>query len=135
VTQTNHQPEQPVEPEVLLEADLNRYKATLENIRNILLYGANLRTLTTDVLDTFDHDLREVIKGIERLRNTSHIGDFLVSVEAVQELIRNAINEIYVAVNVMENETINSQDSWRSFFACLANCQRYLSEALKQFLI
>ena len=135
MTQTNHQPEQPVEPEVLLEAELNRYKATLENIRNILLYGANLREMTKVALETFEHDLREVIMGIERLRNTSHIGDSLVSVDAVQALIRNAIDEIYIAVIVMENETRNSEDSWRSFFACLANCQRYLSEALKQFLI
>jgi hypothetical protein len=135
VTQTNRQPEQPVEPELLLEADLGRFKAALENIRNLLLYGANLRTLTMDDLDRFDKDLREVIMGDERLRHTPHIGNFLISVDAVQVIIRNAILELNVAVNVMENETIFSQDSGRSFFICLANCQRYLSEALQQFLI
>jgi hypothetical protein len=116
--------QQPLDSEDSPAGDLGRYKAALENIRNLLLYGANLRKMTNDDLDTFDNDLREVIKGIEKLRHAPQISNFLKSVDAVQEKIRSAINELNVALNVIESETIDPQDSWRSYFTCLSNCQR-----------
>lgn len=130
-------PKQPNDPEDSdsLEATLGKYKAVLESIRNLLLYGENLRTVRKDDLDTFDNDLREIIKGVGKLRHAPRLGNFLLSVDAVQEKIRIAINELDVAVKVIESETVDLQNSWRSFFTCLLNCQRYLSEALEPFLI
>ena len=118
-----------------LEVALLSYKDTLIHMRDLLLFDMDLRTITPTDIGAFESDLRRIIKEIEELRSKADIFRFLGSVDVVQEEIRSAINELLIASHMCKSETIDTEDTWRSFYTCLSNCRKHLSEALQQFLI
>lgn len=81
---------------------LRRYKNSLESMRNLFLFQMNLRTITQLNIDSFEKELRDIVKGVEMLRDTPHIDELLVSVDAVQTHIWAAIKNLYLASDLLE---------------------------------
>jgi hypothetical protein len=131
--QSNFSPQQPNDPENSSMAILVKYKTVIESLQKLLLYGENLRNINKDAINAFERDLREVIQGVEELRQTTDISQHLTSVDAVQENVRSAINELYIALDVIERQDTEIESTRRSFYTCLINCRRYLTQALKLF--
>lgn len=95
--------EQPDGPRNSPEAQvLRRYKNSLESMRNLFLFQMNLRTITQLNIDSFEKELRDIVKGVEMLRDTPHIDELLVSVDAVQTHIWAAIKNLYLASDLLE---------------------------------
>jgi len=122
------------DPENSPEAQtLQRYKDMLENIRYLLLYEVDLRTIKKSDIDMCERDLREIIKGIEKLRRVPHIDSLLKSVDGIQGKIFDAINSLYLASDVIEHRyTARGREL---LYQKLRECPLFLLEAIEQFLI
>jgi hypothetical protein len=138
VTQTNHQLEQPVEPEDLLEATLGRYRDTLKNILGRLLFGDDLRTITKGAIDEFEKDLRSIIGGVEELRDGPKQTNYVKSIDAIQTNIKSVIDNLYDASYRLDalddlEKTEKATIMIEKVIPSLRACEIPLREAIKQF--
>jgi hypothetical protein len=95
------------------------YKRTLEAIRDLLLYGTDLRRMTKDTIDILENDIREIIRGLSKVQ--------LNWTEAVLFSLKNAISSLYTASDSLE------QTKGSAFYRNLNKCEEYITQALKYF--
>ena len=99
----------------------------LKNIRNFLLYEADLRTINPTIMNTLEEDLRSISTEIERLRNNTCT--IFISVDAFEAEIRRAREELYTASHALEKS--DKMSNIRLFYKSLNNCGQHLNQALQ----
>jgi t-SNARE complex subunit (syntaxin) len=109
------------------------YKSTIINMYHLFSFNTDLRTIKKNDIDMFERDLREIVGGIERLRNNHHIDRYLNSTIGLQEKIKQAIRCLYRASDILEQKSTVS--SRKMFYELLGECEQYLLAAINQFAI
>ncbi|MEO6891999.1 MAG: hypothetical protein ABI324_23685 [Ktedonobacteraceae bacterium] len=112
---------------------LREYKSQLENMRTLFLFEMDLRSITQDNLNALTRELREIIKGIDRLKHIPNVDEALSSPEAISMLIRRASTCLYVASDLLEQDI--TPRLRESLYQKYIDFSDIIAEALDNFLI
>ncbi len=121
----NDTPAIPPEARTLL-----RYKNSLENMRHLFLYGMDLRNVTKRHIDTWEAELREIVRGIVSLHRTANVERFLISTDAVQQHIWGAINCLYRVSDLLG---LRGDKNKKLLYQALGDVRVHLLNAIEQF--
>ena len=121
---------QPTDPRASPEGQaLLEYKNRLMSMRDMFLYDVDYRTITKRNIDKWEKELRDIVRGIKRFRDAPHINILLTSCDGVQAMIWKAINNLYIASDIllMDNSSIRDR---QMLYEKLGECSGYLTEAI-----
>lgn len=128
------QPRQFNEPDIPQQQRvIAAYRATLEGIYSFLSFDSDLRKIRKTDINVLEQDLRAVIAGIEKLRDTPDILHLVISVDGLQEKLHDAIDSLYFASDLLEEDS--SGKSRKMFYQTLRDCQKSLLEAQRLILV
>lgn len=82
--------------------DLQSYRNRLEQIRNLVLFELDQRSITQASLDELERDLSSIIGGLDRLRRSPNIDQIHFSLDEVQTNVRKARKCLHVASGILE---------------------------------
>ena len=119
------------------EADaqtLLKYRAQIKSIRDLLLYEMDLRRVSQSIIDGLVEELRKTTSGIEMLSFASHIDELMFSVMAAQRYIREAIQNLYLASDILDKHNVSIRER-QTLYQKLGECADSLSQALTYFII
>jgi hypothetical protein len=114
---------------------LRRYKSQIEDICNLIDFGANLQRVKSNDIDEWDRELRAILQAIRRLRNTSSISSLLESSDAVQKCIANALDHFYLASDILQKSGTITLREREKFYEKLRSGSYCLAKALEYFLV
>jgi len=115
--------------------DLRRYKGQIESICNLLDFDTSLQRVKPRDIDEWDKELRAILQGIRRLRNTGSITSYLESSDAVQRCVADALNQFYVASDILQKKGTLTIREREKFYEKLRAGSHFLSKALEYFLV
>jgi len=92
--------------EDLIVLALRQRRTDLKKLHDQFYFGEDLRKLQTKDLETFDEDLRLVMKKIDDLKEEypTQINNYLDSVDAILTSIYEAREQLYDASHILENQ-------------------------------
>jgi hypothetical protein len=110
------------------------FRGQLETMRDLFSYGLDFRNITKRNIDSWDRELREIVKGIKKLRNAPRINELLVSCDAVEEMIWSVIRNLYVASDILQKKIMTIKDK-QILYQKFRECPGFLSEAIDQYFL
>ncbi len=117
---------------------LAKLKQKLQAQRDLFLCGLDLRKIRPGNIDVCEKELRSIVSEIQRFRCETCSDDLLYSVDGLQSKINMAIDNLYVASDILtkqiEKENINIKER-EKLYQHLRECPKHLTEALKYFII
>jgi hypothetical protein len=114
---------------------LRTFKGQIESICNLLDFDTSLQRVKSHDIGEWDTELRAILKGIKRLRNTSYIDSLLDSSDAVQNWIAKALDHFYVASDILQKKGIITIREREKFYEKLRASSHCLAKALEYFLV
>jgi len=121
---------QPIDPRASPAAQaLLGYKHRLKSLRDMFLYEVDYREITKRNIDKWEKELRDIVGGIKRLRDAPHISILLISCDGVQAMIWKAINNLYIASDILQKKNPTVKDR-QTLYQKFRECPEYLSEAI-----
>ncbi len=111
---------------------LEVYQHTLDEIRK-LPDVVDMRTISIDVLNVLEGDLRNIISGLDTMSMQSDGPAQARSLVAIKTYTRQARAELSVASDMLNRDDSNSANARRDYYTAIINWQESLTEALKHF--
>ena|SRR6266571_5934101 len=108
---------------------LLRYKIQLNSMSGFFLYEVDPRDITKENIDEWVTELRGIVKGIKKLQNAPYIDDLLRSCEGAQNMICAAINNLYLASDILQKKNPPLREKQR-FYQIFTECSALLSDAV-----
>ncbi len=122
------------EPQDSQEAQIIRgFKSQVESICTLLSYEVNLRNVSKEDINEWEQELRGIIGGIRHLEQLSSISIYLSSSDAVQELIGNALINLYLAWDILDLKKCPLSEREKLYRLLQKDCPMHLTNALKYF--
>lgn len=111
---------------------LLKYKMQLYSMSEFFLYEVDPREVTKRNIDEWVTELRSVVKGIKKLQDIPYIDVLLSSCEGVQNTICKAINNLYVASDILQKRNPSIRDR-QKFYQIFTECSALLSDVVDMY--